>query len=152
MVVTSYIDVRSDGPLDIIDITEKVASEIAKCPVKNGTVTVFGQGSTCAVTTLEYEPGLKKDLKEFLSEIIPYVPNGKNYAHHATWGDDNGSSHLQSALLKTSFTVPIVKGQMTLGTWQPLPAQPLRRGRQIVFIECDTRGRSRKIVLQNMGE
>lgn len=116
MVVTSYLDIQSKGSLDIINITENVALEIVKTPVQNGTVTVFGQGSTCAITTLEFEPGLKKDLKEFLSELIPY---GNDYAHHATWGDDNGSGHLQSALLKTSFTVPIVKGQMTLGTWQP---------------------------------
>lgn len=141
MVVTAYLEIKTKGPIDIINITEGVAAEIAASPVRNGIVTVFGPGSTCAISTLEYEPGLKKDLKEFLSELIPYAPAGKDYAHHATWGDDNGSGHLQSALLKTSLTVPFVNGQMTLGTWQ-----------QIVFIECDTRTRSRKIVLQIMGE
>ena len=128
MVVTSYLEIQSKGSLDIVNITDRVAAEIAKCPVQNGTVTVFGQGSTCAITTLEFEPGLKKDLKEFLSELVPY---GKDYAHHATWGDDNGSGHIQSALMKTSFTVPVVNGQMTLGTWQPSPASRARQANHI---------------------
>ncbi len=138
MVDTRAITINSRQHLDIIDITGALNREIQACPVKNGIVTVFCPGSTGALTTLEFEPGLQKDLPRFLEELIPYAAP---YAHHQTWGDDNGSGHLQSALLKTSFTVPLVQGRLTLGTWQ-----------QIVFVECDTRGRKRELVVQILGE
>ena len=138
MVVTANVAVRSKNHLDIIDITSEIAREIAGSGIRSGIVTVFCAGSTGAITTIEYEDGLKTDLREALEQLFPYA---KDYRHHQTWGDDNGSGHLQSALLKTSFTVPIVDGRMTLGTWQ-----------QIIFVECDTRGRHRELVIQIIGE
>ena len=138
MVETRYIDIKSRDHLDIINLTEKVSNEISKSLISNGIALLFVPGSTGALTTLEFEPGLEADLQDFLERLIPY--NSK-YKHHQTWGDDNGSGHLQSALLKTSFSVPVVSKKMTLGTWQ-----------QIIFVECDTRPRSRSIVLQLVGE
>lgn len=138
MVVTREIEVRSREQLELIDITPKVSQEVTSSGLSNGIVTVFCPGSTGAITTVEYEPGLKQDFREFFGSLIPH---GKNWKHHETWGDDNGSSHLQSALLKTSFVVPFVNGRLTLGTWQ-----------QIVFCECDTRPRTRRLVVQILGE
>lgn len=138
MVETRYVSINSKGQHDTIDITPMVNKQLQSAAISNGIVTIFCPGSTGAITTIEYEPGLKQDIGDFLESIIPYR---KNYKHHQTWGDDNGSSHLQSALLKTSFTVPIVDRRLTLGTWQ-----------QIIFCECDTRSRSRKLVVQFVGE
>jgi secondary thiamine-phosphate synthase enzyme len=137
-VETRYVTINSRAQHDIIDITGAIEIEISSTSIKNGIVNIFCPGSTGAITTIEYESGLKQDIADFLEKIIPY---NKNYKHHQTWGDDNGSGHLQSALLKTSFTVPIVNGKLTLGTWQ-----------QIIFCECDTRGRSRRLVVQILGK
>lgn len=135
-VVTEYIHVDSNGRGEIIDITSKVRSAIDVHKITAGIAVVFVPGSTASVTTIEYEPGLKKDMKRVLERLIPY---GDNYAHHDTWHDDNGSSHVQASIMGPSMSVPIVDGKMTLGTWQ-----------QIVVIDCDTRPRDRKIVVQLM--
>jgi secondary thiamine-phosphate synthase enzyme len=134
MVSTEYISIHTKGNRDIIDITSKIDEILKKGHFTNGIVTVFSPGSTGCITTIEYEPGLVKDMNEYLAKNIPY---DNAYHHHNTWHDDNGSSHLQAALIGPSLTVPVVEGKMTLGTWQ-----------QIVFIDCDTHGRDRTVVVQ----
>lgn len=128
----------SKGNCDIINITDDIADIITKSKIKNGIVTIFCIGSTAGITTIEYEPGLKKDLPKLLDKLIPQF---QNYHHNETWGDGNGHSHLRSALVKTSLTVPFIKTNMTLGTWQ-----------QIIFIDFDNRKRNRRIAVQVMGE
>ena len=129
-----YVTVLSQGKRDVIDITPSIRDNIIKNAIRDGIVVVFVPGSTGALTTIEYEPGLKKDMDIFLNRIIPY---GDKYHHHETWNDDNGSSHIQASLIGPSLTVPIVNGEMTLGTWQ-----------QIILIDCDTRSRKREIITQ----
>ena len=131
---TGYINVSTKGRGDIIDITPEAAGIAADNKISNGILCVFAPGSTAAITTIEYEPGLKKDIPLFLERIIPY---SAHYHHHDTWHDDNGSSHIQAAMIGPSLSVPIVDGALTLGTWQ-----------QIVLIECDTRPRNRRLVVQ----
>jgi secondary thiamine-phosphate synthase enzyme len=138
MVKTSSVSVRTRGQFDIINITDEIRGITDNSGVSNGIVNVFCAGSTGAITTIEYEPGLKADIKDYFGKMFP---RGEFYQHHETWGDDNGSGHLLSALIKTSFTVPIVNKRLTLGTWQ-----------QIVFIECDTRSRSRDLIVQIVGD
>ena len=138
MVFTGEISLKTRGRGDIINITGEVQGIISKSGLKNGIVNVFLPGSTGAITTIEYEPGLKKDINDLMDKLAPY---GVPYAHHNTWHDDNGSSHLLSALFKPSFCVPLVNGKLTLGTWQ-----------QIVFCECDTRPRRRTLIVQVVGE
>ncbi len=133
-VKTGYIEVSSRGRRDMIDLTPDVRKVIADSGVSDGIVTVFVPGSTGAITTIEYEPGLVKDVERFLEDLLPYAAN---YSHHETWHDDNGAAHLQASLIGPSVTVPLVDGQLTLGTWQ-----------QIVLIDCDTRARRRRIVVQ----
>jgi len=128
----------SKGNCDILNITDDVAEIITKSKIKNGIVTIFCIGSTTGITTIEYEPGLKKDLPKLFDKLIPQF---QNYHHNETWGDGNGHSHLRSALIKTSLTVPFIKSNMTLGTWQ-----------QIIFIDFDNRKRNRRIAVQVMGE
>jgi secondary thiamine-phosphate synthase enzyme len=133
-VKTGYITVSSKGNRDIIDLTPQLRDIIRDIGVSAGIAVVFAPGSTAGITTIEFEPGLKQDIDLLLERLIPY---GGGYHHHETWHDDNGSSHLQAAMIGPSITVPVVDGEPALGTWQ-----------QVVLIDCDTRPRKRSIVVQ----
>jgi len=138
MVVREEISLRTKGFTDIIDITEKVQRSLEETNLKEGILTVFVPGSTGGLTTLEYEPGLISDLKRAL-EVV--APQRGDYEHNRRWQDGNGFSHIRSALIGPSLTVPFSKGRLTLGTWQ-----------QIVFIDFDNRPRSRTLIIQIIGE
>jgi secondary thiamine-phosphate synthase enzyme len=138
MVITKEIHLQTKGYTDTIDITPQVRDLLEDSGLQAGIVTVFCPGSTGGVTTIEYESGVIQDLQQILEEIIPV---DRDYRHHQRWGDDNGSSHIRSALVGPSFTVPFTDGTLTLGTWQ-----------QIVFLDFDTRARSRRLVVQIVGE
>ncbi|MEF8878984.1 MAG: secondary thiamine-phosphate synthase enzyme YjbQ [Candidatus Thermoplasmatota archaeon] len=132
------INIKTKGEVDIIDLTEQVQKIVDKSKIKEGIATVFNPGSTGSITTIEYEPGLKKDIPRILQEI---APKGVHYDHQETWHDDNGHSHVRASLIGPSLTVPIRNGEVVHGTWQ-----------QIVFMEFDTKSRKRDIVVQIIGE
>ena len=139
MAVTSRnIQIKTRRENDIIDITEKTSREVKENKMKNGIITVFVSESTAAITTLEYEPGLKTDFPNMLSRV---APKGIEYQHDKTGHDGNGHSHVRASLVGPSLTIPFREGQMMLGTWQ-----------QIVLIEMDTKPRERRVILQMMGE
>jgi len=138
MIRTIQIDLQTRGHCDVKDVTPSLREALSKTELQEGQATVFVAGSTAGVTTVEFEPGLVKDLAEFFQKIIP---EGPAYHHHDTWGDDNGSSHVRAALLKPSLAIPFTGGQLMLGTWQ-----------QVVVIDFDTRARRRTVVFQFMGE
>lgn len=138
MVVTHELHLRTQGNCDIQDITPQVERAVGDSGLEAGVVTLFCPGSTGGLTTIEYESGVVTDLQQVLDEI---APPDRDYRHHLRWRDDNGHSHLRSALIGPSLAVPFVEGHLTLGTWQ-----------QIVFLDFDTRARSRRLVLQIMGE
>ena len=119
-----------DEVVNITDVIQKFVEESGK---EEGAVLVFSEGSTGAVTTLEYEPGLKKDLARIMEKI---APRSDSYDHHRTWNDDNGSSHVKSAIVGTSMIVPFSNQKLMLGTWQ-----------QVVLINFDTKKRKRKVIL-----
>jgi len=135
-VISKTIQLSSKGQDDVIDITKQVSNVVKDSNIENGTVTIFVAGSTAAVTTIEYEPGLINDFPEMLSRIIP---KNIEYEHDNTWHDGNGHSHVRASLVGPSLTVPIINGKLTLGTWQ-----------QIVLLEMDTRPRNRNLILQIM--
>ena len=137
-VITKQIKISSKSENDIIDITEQVADVISESGISNGTITVFVSGSTGAITTIEYEPGLVKDFPEMLSRV---AHDDINYEHEQRWHDGNGRSHVKASLVGPSLTIPFKDGQLLLGTWQ-----------QIVFLELDTKARTRTLVLQIIGE
>ena len=138
MIFSETISLNTMGFSDIIDITHRVATVLECSKIENGLVTVFCPGSTGGLTTIEYESGVLKDLQKALEKIVPPdIP----YDHDRRWGDGNGFSHVRAALMKPSLTVPVIKGKLTLGTWQ-----------QIVFIDFDNRGRTRNIIVHVMGE
>ena len=138
MVATHRRDIATRGQDDAHDITEIVAAAVTQSGVTRGIATVFVVGSTAGVTTIEFEPGAVSDLNRLFEEI---APRHQGYRHHLRWGDDNGSSHVRAALLGPSITIPVVDGELALGTWQ-----------QIMLLEFDTRPRRREIVVQLLGE
>jgi len=137
-VKTEYIELNTKGKTDIVNITDMVKDLLIKTKLKSGIVTVSVIGSTGGLTTIEYEPALVDDIKNFFEKIIP---SNISYNHDETWGDANGHSHLRASLLGPSITVPFKETNLILGTWQ-----------QIIFLDFDNRPRSRKIVLQFIGE
>jgi secondary thiamine-phosphate synthase enzyme len=137
-VSTQSFELDTKGNTDVLDITPQVAAAVKESGLANGTATVFVSGSTGGVTTLEFEPGLQRDLPEIMEQLIP---SDRPYHHDQTWQDGNGHAHLRSSLVGTSFTAPVVGGRLTLGTWQ-----------QIVFLDFDNRPRRREILVQIVGE
>lgn len=132
------VSLRTSAKDEVIDITDKVQDIVSKSGIDNGLACIFVAGSTAAVTTVEFEPGLVKDLNEAMDRLYP---KGIDYDHHRRWGDGNGHSHVRASLVGPSLTVPIVDGRLLLGTWQ-----------QIVFLEFDNKPRSREVAVQIVGD
>lgn len=138
MVASQRFTVITRGNTDIVDVTPRVAQIAGSAGLNQGVVTVFVIGSTAGITTLEYEPGLVADMRQMFERLAPQTAQ---YQHNLRWGDDNGHSHLRASLLGPTLVVPLVDGQLLLGTWQ-----------QIVLIDFDVRPRTREIVVQITGE
>jgi secondary thiamine-phosphate synthase enzyme len=137
-VIQERLTVSTSGHGDMHDLTEQVAAIIMHSQVRTGLVHLFNIGSTAALGTIEFEPGLQKDLPEILDRLMP---PSRSYGHEQAWHDGNGHSHLQATLLGPGLTVPVGDGKPILGTWQ-----------QIIHLECDVRPRRREIVVTVMGE
>ena len=137
VVLTEHIKISTKGNSDVVDITDDVAGVLRKSKLNSGNATIFVVGSTAAITTTEFEPGLKKDIPEMLDRI---APGSGSYHHNETWADGNGHAHIRASFLGPSLVVPFEGKMLLLGTWQ-----------QIVLIDCDTRPRLREIIVQLMG-
>ena len=129
---------KTAGFCDIVDITAKISGQIEDAKIRQGLASVFVSGSTAALTTIEYEPGLVEDLKEFVEK---WIPSNRRYHHDDRWGDDNGFSHLRASLFGPSISIPIENGRPLLGTWQ-----------QVILVDFDNRPRTREITVQLIGE
>jgi secondary thiamine-phosphate synthase enzyme len=132
------ISIKTSAKDEIVDITSKVAEIVYKSKVRDGIACVFVVGSTAAVTTVEHEPGLVSDMRDAMERLYP---RDIDYEHHQRWGDGNGHSHIRASFVGPSLTVPVVDGQLQLGTWQ-----------QIVFMEFDNKPRTRELSVQVLGE
>jgi secondary thiamine-phosphate synthase enzyme len=137
-IITKTIQVKSRGENDMVDMTKQTSRLLTESKLDEGMVTVFVSGSTAAVSTIEYEPGLINDFPDMLSRV---VPNDIEYKHDETWQDGNGHSHVRASLIGPSLTIPFKDGKLMLGMWQ-----------QIVLFEMDTRQRTREIIVQIIGE
>ncbi|MBI1992077.1 MAG: YjbQ family protein [Candidatus Omnitrophica bacterium] len=138
MIATYTEELRTNGQDDCVDITETVQQAVSRGKIRQGLATVFVTGSTAGITTIEYEPGLVRDLKEAVRRLFP---EDLRYAHHEAAGDDNGFSHLRASFIGPSLTIPIVDGRLQLGTWQ-----------QIVLIDFDVHPRTRSYLIHLLGE
>ena len=132
------VHIKTKGEGDIVDITDLVEGVVEESGIRDGVAHIFAIGSTAAISTMEYEPGLKEDLPNALERI---APKNVEYKHHLRWGDYNGHSHVRATILGPSLSVPVRGGSLVLGTWQ-----------QIIFIELDVRSRSRRFMVTVMGE
>ncbi|MBV6478363.1 MAG: hypothetical protein HGGPFJEG_01116 [Ignavibacteria bacterium] len=137
-IITKEITIPTAGDCDIKNITDKVTDILFNSKLKEGSCCIFSIGSTASVTTIEYEPGLIKDIPKVLDKLIPTFAK---YHHNETWGDNNGHAHIRSSIFGTSLNIPFLNGELILGTWQ-----------QIVLIDFDNRKRTRRIVVQLTGE
>lgn len=130
---TTKFSIRRQGTpdVDIFDLTNALQEELDRSGIDDGFLLLFAPGSTGALTTIEFEPGVVQDLKEALERLAPRdIP----YAHDQAWGDGNGYAHVRAALVGPSLMVPIEDGKLATGTWQ-----------QIVLIDFDNRARDRLV-------
>lgn len=137
-VYSGSFGIDTKGNADIIDITPEVSDHVTSSGLSNGIVLVYVPGSTSAITTIEYEPGLIHDLKAALERL---APEGLVYQHNEKWHDGNGHSHIRASFIGQSESFPLMDGKLLLGTWQ-----------QIILVDMDNRPRSRKIFVQVYGE
>ena len=133
----SYLSFKTSSDTDIIDITPYVSRKVEEAGLMEGQVLIFVPGSTAAITTIEYETGVVRDLKD---AIVLIAPTGIPYRNDARWGDGNGYAHVRAALLGASQTVPVIAGRLVLGTWQ-----------QIVLVDFDNEPRDRKVLVSISG-
>jgi secondary thiamine-phosphate synthase enzyme len=138
MVITHEFGLSTKGFCDFHNITEAVAGAVRAGGLKNGIATVFTPSATSAITTVEYESGMLADLADYFERVAAAA---WSYKHNERWHDGNGFSHVRASLLGPSITVPVVEGRLALGTWQ-----------QIAFIDFDNRSRSRRVIVQMIGE
>jgi len=138
MVHQERIDLSTKGNGDMHDLTDKVNAIVRQSGIQTGMVHIFNIGSTASIGTIEFEPGLQRDLPELLNRLIP---PSRDYGHEQTWHDGNGHSHLQATWLGPSLTVPVRNGRIEVGTWQ-----------QIFHLECDIKPRKRDVVVTIYGE
>jgi secondary thiamine-phosphate synthase enzyme len=132
------VSISTAGHRDMREITNDVAEIVRASGIRTGIAHIFNVGSTGAVGTIEFEPGLQRDLPEILDQLIP---PSRAYGHEQAWHDGNGHSHLQATWLGPDLTVPVRDGRLVLGTWQ-----------QIFHLECDIKPRRREIVVTVIGE
>jgi len=129
---------KTTADTDILDLTGDIRQEVLKSGFKEGMVNLFIPGSTAALTTIEFESGVINDLRGAIERVAPQnIP----YAHDLRWGDGNGYSHVRAAFLGPSLQIPIIAGELALGTWQ-----------QIVLCDFDNRPKQRRVLVQLMGE
>lgn len=138
MTVQDTITITSQGHGHMQDITTEVVQMVTASGIETGLAHLFNVGSTAALGTIEFEPGLQRDLPQILDKLMPL---GRHYGHEKAWHDGNAHSHLQATLLGPSLTVPVAKSLPVLGTWQ-----------QIVHLECDVKSRQRQVVVTVMGD
>ncbi len=132
------IDVDTEGNGHIVDLTHHVQRLVAESGIGTGQITLMVIGSTGALSTLEYEPGLVDH--DIVAALEIFAPEDGEYRHELTWHDDNGHSHVRATLVGPSLALPIMSGQVPLGTWQ-----------QVVLMDFDTRPRDRSIAATLLG-
>lgn len=137
-VETKKITFSTHEEMQVVDITRDVADILSDAAIHDGIITVFVPGSTGALTTIEYEPGLVQDLSDWFDK---HMPLGHTYHHEERWHDGNGHSHVRASLMGPSVTIPFNDNRLALGTWQ-----------QIVFVDFDARARERELIVQIIGE
>jgi len=138
MIYQREIQLQTSQHGQMHNLTDEIAQVVGESRVRSGLVNIFNVGSTGAIGTIEFEPGLQQDLPAMLDKLMP---PSRDYGHERAWHDGNGHSHLQATMLGPSLTVPVKDGKLVLGTWQ-----------QVFHLECDIKPRRRTIAITVMGD
>jgi secondary thiamine-phosphate synthase enzyme len=138
MIYQREIQLQTSQHGQMYNLTDEIAQVVGESRVRSGLVNIFNVGSTGAIGTIEFEPGLQQDLPAMLDKLMP---PSRDYGHERAWHDGNGHSHLQATMLGPSLTVPVKDGKLVLGTWQ-----------QVFHLECDIKPRRRTIAITVMGD
>jgi secondary thiamine-phosphate synthase enzyme len=138
MVLTEKLTLVSEGGFYAINVTEQVRAVVKAAGIREGAALVFYRHTTGAVMIVEHDAGILVDLEDVLERIVPVV---YDYKHHLRGFDTNGAAHVRTALLSVSVTVPVVDGDLLLGTYQ-----------EIVVVDMEPEGRPRTVIVQVMGE
>jgi secondary thiamine-phosphate synthase enzyme len=134
------LELKTPGEVEIVDLTDRVREVVRESGVTTGQCLLFTVSSTSAITVIEYEPGLLRDLPEALDRLFPRHGEGVEYGHEEAWQDGNGHSHIRASMLKPDLVVPVRDGKPLLGTWQ-----------QVVFVELDNKPRKRQVAVHVWG-
>lgn len=137
-IINDTISIDTKGNCDVQDITKRLTLLLSKHKLKNGHALIFVSGSTAGLTTIEFEPGLRRDFEELMERV---APQNARYFHEDTWNDGNGHSHIRASLIGPSLTIPFGNGEFLLGTWQ-----------QVILVDFDNRPRHRNLVVQFTAE
>ncbi len=138
MVLTEKLTLVSEGGFYAINVTEQVRAVVKAAGIREGSALVFYRHTTGAVMIVEHDAGILVDLEDVLEKIVPVA---HDYKHHLRGFDTNGAAHIRTALLSVSVTVPVVDGDLLLGTYQ-----------EIVVVDMEPEGRPRTVIVQVMGE
>ena len=138
MIYQREIQLQTSQHGQMHDLTDEITRVVGESRVRSGLVNIFNVGSTGAIGTIEFEPGLQQDLPAMLDKLMP---PSRDYGHERAWHDGNGHSHLQATMLGPSLTMPVKDGKLVLGTWQ-----------QVFHLECDIKPRRRTIAITVMGD
>src|SRR6266699_266252 len=138
MIYQQEIQLRTTGHRQMHDPTAEIVQVVSDSRIRTGGANIFNVGSTGAIGTIEFEPGLQQDLPAMLDKLFP---PSREYGHERAWHDGNGHSHLQATMLCPSLTVPVRDGQLVLGPWQ-----------QVFHLECDVKPRRRTVMITEVGD
>jgi len=133
---TEYLTFNTKKHREYVHITPQVEAAVARSGVREGMVLVSAMHITAGVYVNDNEPGLIRDIDEWLEGLAPFR---KDYRHHQT-GEDNGDSHLKAILVHHQVVLPITAGRLDLGTWQ-----------RVFYAEFDGQ-RSKRVIVKVMGE
>ncbi len=138
MVHQERFTIETKGHGDMHDLTGQVGEAVGRSGIQTGVAHVFTVGSTGAVSVVEFEPGLTRDVPEMFDRLMP---PSREYGHEQAWHDGNGHSHLQATLLGPDLTIPVRDSAPVLGAWQ-----------QIFHLECDVKPRNRAVLVTVTGD
>ncbi|MBI3208662.1 MAG: YjbQ family protein [Candidatus Solibacter usitatus] len=112
---THSFDVRTDGK-GLYNVTREVESWVSQCALRTGLLTVFLRHTSASLTVQENaDPDVILDLADFFQRLVPDNPR---LYRHTIEGPDDMPAHIRAALTMTQLSIPLVNGELALGTWQ----------------------------------
>ena len=134
--LTEYLTFQTKKRREFINITREIERVLQKSGIKEGMILVSAMHITSGIFVNDAEPGLHRDIEEWMLRLIP---EGHDYYHHPP-GEVNGDAHLRNLLLGHQAIIPVTEGKLDLGQWQ-----------KVFYAEFDGQ-RSKRVIIKVMGE